>query len=70
MMHKTDHETPSPVAIVGEPTQGATEGTPTMRQNRHLVSERVLEAGVGLHREDAPEKVEKEEKEHRRVKIL
>ena len=34
-----------------------------MRQNRHLVPECVLEAGMEPHREDAPEKVEREEKE-------
>ena len=56
--------TPSPVTIVDEPTQGATEGTPSMWQNRHLVPECMLEAGTELHWEDVPEKVEKEEKEH------
>ena len=55
-------QTPSPVAIVDEPTQGATEGTSSMRKNRCLVPEHVLEAGMELHWEDAPEKVEKEEK--------
>ena len=54
--------TPSLVAIVDEPTQGAEEGTPSARQNRHLVPERVLEASMEPHREDAPEKVENEEK--------
>ena len=56
-------QTPSPVTIVDEPTQGATEGTSSMWQNRRLVPECVLEAGMEPHREDAPEKVEEEEKE-------
>ena len=56
-------QTPSPVVIIGEPTQGATKGTSSMRQNRCLVPERVLEADVEPHREDAPEKVENEKKE-------
>ena len=55
--------TPSPVAIIDEPTWGATEGTSGMWQNRRLVPEHMLEAGIEPHREDAPEKVEREEKE-------
>ena len=55
--------TPSAVTIIDEPTQGATEGTSSTWQNRHLVPECILEAGVEPHWEDAPEKVEKEEKE-------
>ena len=51
--------TPSPVAIVGEPTQGAVEETPPTRQNRCLVPERVLEAGAEPHREDPPDEEEK-----------
>ena len=56
-------QTPSPVVIIDEPKQGATEGTPSMWQNRRLVPECVLEASMEPHQEDAPEKVEKEEKE-------
>ena len=55
--------TPSLVTIIDEPTQGAMEGTPTTWHNRCLVPERILEASVELHREDMPEKKEKEEKE-------
>ena len=51
--------TPSPVAIVDEPTQGATEETPPVWQNRHLVPERVLEPEVVPHQEDAPVTEEK-----------
>ena len=51
--------TPSPVAIIDEPTQGS----PSAWQNRCLVPECVLEASMEPHQEDAPEKVENEEKE-------
>ena len=56
--------TPSPVAIVGEPTQGAMEETPPAWQNRRLVLERVLKADVEPHREGVPDKEEKETQEH------
>ena len=45
--------------IVDEPTQGATEETQPMQQNRCLVPERVLEAGAEPHREDTPDTEEK-----------
>ena len=56
--------TPSPVTIVGEPTQEATDETPPMRQNRHLVPERILEANAEPHWEGAPDQEEKEKQEH------
>ena len=47
--------TPSPTAIVDVPTQGeAVEETPPMRQNRWLVSERVIESGAVLPGEHMP----------------
>ena len=54
--------TPSPVAIVDEPTQRAAEETPPTWQNRCLVPECVLEAGAVPHREDTPDTEEKKTK--------
>ena len=51
--------TPSPVMIIDEPTQRAMEETPPAWQNRRLVPEHILEAGVVLHHEDTPDTEEK-----------
>ena len=56
--------TPSPVTIIGEPTQGATDETPPAWQNRRLVPECILEADAESHREGTPDQGEKEKQEH------
>ena len=47
--------TPSPITVIDKPMQGeAMEETPPMRQNRHLVSERVIEPGAVPPHEHTP----------------
>ena len=55
--------TPSPVAIVDEPHTGSYRGNIRHAAKQTLGAGRVLEAGMEPHREDEPEKVEREEKE-------
>ena len=47
--------TPSPTTVIDKPMQGeAVEETPPVRQNRCLVSERVIEPGAVPSREHTP----------------